>query len=111
MEATSMSSWDGVSGVIGANVFARFVRVAGFLHMASSGDGWLNKDAMSVGPWLLVCLPMGAAVQCTAGASWLTGLTGVGHLTSVACWSNSSVDGLWSDVLVFGCALCMLIPC
>ena len=45
---------------------------------------------MSVGPWLLVCLPTGAAVWCTAGAGWLTGLTGVGHLTSVACSSNSS---------------------
>ena len=66
---------------------------------------------MLVGPWLLVCLPMGAAVWCTAGASWLTGLTGVGHLTSVACWSNSSVEGLQSDVSMLGCALSMLISC
>ena len=53
--------------------------------MASGGDGWLNKDVMSVGPWLLVCLPMGAAVWCTTGVGWLTGLTGVGHLATVAC--------------------------
>ena len=79
--------------------------------MASGGDGWLNKDVMSVEPWLLVCLPMGAAVWCTTGAGWLTGLTGVGHLTAVACWSNSSVEGLQSDVLAFGCVLSMLIPC
>ena len=56
MEATLMSSWDGVSGVIRANVFTGFARAVGFLHMASGGDGWLNKDVMSVGPWLLVCL-------------------------------------------------------
>ena len=64
-----------------------------------------------VGPQLLVCLPMGAAVWCTAGASWLTGLTGVGHLIPVACWSNSSVEGLQSDVLLLGSALSMLISC
>ena len=111
METTLMSSWDGVSGVIGVNVFTGFARAVGFLCMASGGDGWLNKDVMLVGPQLLVCLPMGATVWCTAGASWLTGLTGVGHLTSVACWSNSSVEGLWSDVSMLGCALSMLISC
>ena len=111
MEATLMSSWDGVSGVIGANVFTGFTRAVGFLHMASGGDGWLNKDVMSVGPQLLVCLPMGAVVWCTAGASCLTGLTGVGCLTSVACWSSSSVEGLGSDVSMLGCALSMLISC
>ena len=66
---------------------------------------------MLVVPQLLVCLPMGATVWCTAGAGWLTGLTGVGHLTSVACWSNSSVEGLQSDVSILGCALSMLISC
>ena len=66
---------------------------------------------MLVGPQLLVCLPKGAALWCTAGAGQLTGLTGVGHLTPVACWSNSSVEGLWSDVLLLGCALSMLVPC
>ena len=89
--------------VIGVIVFAGFTGAAGFLHMASGGDGWLNKDVMSVGPWLLVCLPMGAAVWCTAGASWLTGLTGVGCLIAVACWINSSVEGLQSDVLAVHC--------
>ena len=39
MEATSLSSWDGVSGVIRANVFTGFTMVDGFLHMASGGDG------------------------------------------------------------------------
>ena len=39
MEATSLSSWDGVSGVIGVNVFVGFAVVAGFLCMASGGDG------------------------------------------------------------------------
>ena len=62
MEATSMSSWDGISGVIGVNVFAGFTRAVGFLHIASGGEGWLNNDVMSVGPWLLLCLPMGATV-------------------------------------------------
>ena len=67
METASMSSSDGVSGVIGAKVFAGFTGVAGFLHMASGGEGLLKSDVMSLGPWLLVCLPMGAAVY-TAGA-------------------------------------------
>ena len=39
MEATSLSSWDGVSGVIGVNVFVGFAMVAGLLHMAYGGDG------------------------------------------------------------------------
>ena len=104
MEATLISSCDGVSGVIGMNVFA------GFLHIASGGNGWLESDVISVGPWLLVCLPMGTVVWCIAGASWLTGLTGVGLLTAVACWISSSVDGLQSDVLRLGCALSILIP-
>ena len=50
MEATSMSSWDGVLGVIGLNVFAGFARVVGFLCIASGGEGWLNNDVMSVEP-------------------------------------------------------------
>ena len=57
-----------------------------------------------------VCL-WGPTVWCTAGAHWLTGLTGVGHLIAVACWSNSSVEGLQSDVLMLGCALSTLISC
>ena len=69
MEATSMSSWDGVLGAIGVNVFTGFARVAGFLCIASGGEGWLNSDVMSVGPQFLVCMPMGAAVWCIAGAS------------------------------------------
>ena len=56
-------------GVIGANVFSGFAGVAGFLHIASGGDGWLKSDVISVGPWLLVCLPMGTTVWCTAGSS------------------------------------------
>ena len=111
MEATSMSSWDGVLGVIGVNVFTGFAGVAGFLHIASGGEGWLNSDVMSVGPWLLVCQPMGTAVWCIAGASWLTGLTGVGLLTAAACWISSSVVGLQSGVPMFGCVLSILIPC
>ena len=39
MEATSISSWDGVLGVIGVNVFTGFARAAGFLHIASGGEG------------------------------------------------------------------------
>ena len=109
MEATSMSSQDKVSGVIGAKVFAGFTGVACFLHMASGGEGQLNSDVMSVGPCLLACLPTGAAVCCMVGASWLTGLTGVGHLAAVTCWISSSVDGLQSDVLMFCCALSILI--
>ena len=68
MEATLMSSLDGVSGAIGVNVFAGFTGVAGFLHIASGGEGWLKIDVMSVGPQLLVCLPMGTAVWSIAGA-------------------------------------------
>ena len=49
---------------------------------------------MSVGLQLLVYLPTGTVVWCTAGASWLTGLTGVGLLTAAVCWISSSVDGL-----------------
>ena len=73
MEATSMSSWDGVLGAIGVNVFAGFAGVARFLCIASGGEAWLNSDVMSVGPQLLVCWPMGTAVWCIAGATWLTG--------------------------------------
>ena len=50
MEATSMSSCDGVSAMMGMNLFAGFANVDGFLHMASGGDGWLKSDVMSVGP-------------------------------------------------------------
>ena len=83
----------------------------GFLCMASDGDGWLKSDTMSVGPCLLVCLLITGAAACSmAGASWLTGLTGVGCLIMVACWASSSVDGLWSGVLRFGWVLSMLIP-
>ena len=62
MESTSMSSCDGVSEMVGANVFAGFAGMDGFFHMASGRDGWLKSDVMSVGPQLLVCLPMGATV-------------------------------------------------
>ena len=110
METTLISSCDGVSGVIGVNVFAGFARAAGFLCIASHGDGWLKSDVISVGPWLLVCLPMGTTVWCVAGANWLTGLTDVHFLMVVACWISSSVDGLWSDVLRLGSALSILIP-
>ena len=65
---------------------------------------------ISVGPQLLVCLPVRAAVWCTAGAGWLAGLTGVGHLNVVVCWISSSVDGLRSGVLMLACALFILIP-
>ena len=71
--------------MIGTNVFARFASVDGFLCMVSGGDGWLKNDVMSVGPQLLVCLPMGATVWCIPRASLLTGLTGVGFLMVVAC--------------------------
>ena len=50
-----------------------------------------------------------APVWCTAGVGWLNGLTGVGHLTVAVCWTSSSVDGLWSDVLMLACALFILI--
>ena len=80
--------------MIGANVFAGFAGAAGFLCIASSGEGWLNSDVMSVGPQLHVFQPMGTAVWCIAGAGWLTGLTGVGLLTAAACWISSSVVGL-----------------
>ena len=56
MEATSMSSCDGVSVMIGANVFAGFTNADGFLHMVSGGDGWLKSDVMSVGA-TASCLP------------------------------------------------------
>ena len=62
MEANSMSSCDGVSVTIGANVFTGFARADDFLHMASGGDGWLKSDVMSFEPWLLVCLPIGATL-------------------------------------------------
>ena len=62
MEATPMPSCDGVSVTIDTNVFAGFAGVDGFLHMVSGGDGWLKTDVMSVGPWLIVCLPIGAAL-------------------------------------------------
>ena len=52
-------------GRLGLNVFAG---AAGFLHIASGGEGWLNSDVMSVGPQLLICWPMGTAVWCTVGA-------------------------------------------
>ena len=39
METTSLSSWDGISGVIRVNIFVGFPVVAGFLRMASGGDG------------------------------------------------------------------------
>ena len=110
MKATSISSCDGVSGAIGVNVFTGFAGVAGFLCIASGGDGWLKSDVISVGPWLLICLPMGTIVWCIAEVSWLTGLTGVDLLTAVACWISSSVDGLQSGVLRLGCALSILIP-
>ena len=42
-------------------------------------------------------------------ASWLTGLTGVDHLTVAVCWISSSVDGLQSDVLMLACVLFILI--
>ena len=64
-----MSYCDGVSAMIGVNVFAGFAGVDGFLHVASGGDGWLKSNVMSVGPWLLVCLPIGAALWHIAGAS------------------------------------------
>ena len=85
--------------------------MAGFLCIASGSEGLLNSDVMSVGPWLLVCQPMGTAVWCIAGASWLTGLTGVGLLTAAAYQISSSVVDLQSDVLMFGCALSILISC
>ena len=85
MEATSMSSCDGVSRAIGTNVFTAFARAAGFLHIASGSHGWLKSVVMSVGPWLLVCLPMRTTVWCVARAGWLIGLTGVGFLTEAAC--------------------------
>ena len=44
-------------------------QVAGFLCIASGGEGWLKSQVMSVGPQLLICLPMGTAVWCAAGAS------------------------------------------
>ena len=50
MEATLMSSCDGVSVMISTNVFTGFTGVAGFLHMASGGDGWLKSDVILVGP-------------------------------------------------------------
>ena len=62
-----------------------------------------------MGPGLLVCLAVRAAVWCTVGAGWLTDLTGVGHLTVAVCWISSSVDGLQSDVLMLACALFILI--
>ena len=67
MEATSMSSQDEVSGVIGAKVFTGFTGAACFLHMASGGEGQLKSDVMSVWPWLPVCLPTDAAVCCMVG--------------------------------------------
>ena len=42
-------------GQLGRMYSLGFAGVAGFLHMASGGDGWLNKDVMLVGLWLLVC--------------------------------------------------------
>ena len=110
MEATSMSSCDGVSATIGVNVFTGFAGADGFLCMVSGGDGWLKGDVMSVGPWLLVCLPIGATLWHIAGAGWLTGLTGVGFLMVVACWISSSVNGLWSNILRLGWVLSILTP-
>ena len=59
-----------------------------------------------MGPQLLVCLPVRAAVWCSVGAGWLAGHTGVGHLNVAV---SSSVDGLWSDVLMLAFALFILI--
>ena len=57
------------------------------------------------------CLSNLLGPQCGAlwGPVWLAGLTGVGHLNVAVCWINSSVDGLWSDVLMLACALFILI--
>ena len=58
---------------------------------------------MSVGPQLLVCLPVvGATAHSIVGAGWLAGPTGVGGQIVVSCWASSSVDGLQSGVLMFG---------
>ena len=83
--------------MIGMNVFTGFTIAGGFLHidLASGGLGWLKSDTMSVGPQLLVCLPVaGVAAHSIAGAVWLTGLTGVGCLIVKPCWATCSIDDL-----------------
>ena len=103
-----MSSWDGVLGVIGANVFAGFAGVVGFLRIASGGEGWLNSDVMSVGPWLPIC--------------WAYGYCSVVHyrgwLTDWSHWCGSPncsslLDQLlcgWLVVQYTGVWLCALHP-
>ena len=88
---------------IGVNVFTGVTTLVGFLHIAPGGLRCPNSDTMSVGPWLLVCLSRADDALCSlAWAGWLTGLTGVGHVTVKPCWASCSVDSLQSEVLRLG---------
>ena len=75
-----------------------FIDFAGARHLtALGGEGLLNSETMSVGPWLLVCLlGAGAAVCSIAVASWLIALSGVGLLIVSACWASCAIEGLVS---------------
>ena len=91
MEATSMSSWDGVLLAIGVNVFTGFAKVAGFLLIPSGGEG-LIEEWCDVRGAMASCLSTCRGQQCACICG--------GQLADWSHWCGSPYCGSLLDQLL-----------